>query len=107
MRPPETQRRPGQGAAAMITGNEIAAEHSFPARRAQHLRLSPRVRHLTRRLHRLGDRPVGELLLELIEYHGIEADVVARLEKFAEIDERLLDPFGGRRWPPAPIARVA
>jgi hypothetical protein len=35
MRPPETQRRPGQGAVAMITGNEIAAEHSPPARPTQ------------------------------------------------------------------------
>jgi hypothetical protein len=62
---------------------------------------------LTRRLHRLGERPVGELLLELIEHHGIEPDVLHRLKRFAEIDERLLDAFDGRRWPPLSIARVA
>jgi hypothetical protein len=27
-------------------------------------------------------------------------------ERYPEIDEHLLDLFGGRRWPPAPFAGV-
>jgi hypothetical protein len=66
----------------------------------------PRFRHLTRRLHRLGERPIAELLLELARDHDLEREIVAKLESFAEIDERLLDWADGRRWPPAPLARV-
>jgi hypothetical protein len=64
-------------------------------------------RRLTRRLHRLGERPIGELLIELAIAHDIEGDVLRRLEKFAEFDERVLDVFDGRRWPPLPIHEVA
>jgi hypothetical protein len=45
MRPPETQRRPGQGA-ALITGNEVTANHSAPVayvKRVTVLRLIGRI----------------------------------------------------------------
>jgi hypothetical protein len=46
MRPPETQRRLGQGAAAVITGKEVGAKHNAPlayVKRAILLRLIARM----------------------------------------------------------------
>jgi hypothetical protein len=76
------------------------------AAQAPKFRSSPRFRRLTLRLHALGRRPVGELLIELAAAHGIGDDVLDRLEKFAEIDEQILDAYDGRRWPPVPLEVV-
>jgi hypothetical protein len=74
---------------------------------AARLRRDPKFRRMVTRLHRLGPRPVGELLLELIEAHGIEADVLARLEDYATLDPAMVDRLDGRDWPPLPIRRAA
>jgi hypothetical protein len=103
----ERRRRPGRGGAAVVTGNRIGTRHSRPRRPAQHRRCCPRFRGLTQHLHQLGPRPVGELLLALADAHGIEGDILARLEKFAELDPVAVARLGGRTWPPVPLSEVA
>jgi hypothetical protein len=61
---------------------------------------------LVHRLHRLGPRPLGELLLELGRVHQIEADVTWRLERIAMLDPAVVAALGGRDWPRAPLELV-
>ena len=102
----DAQRRPGGGGAAVFWENEIAAIDSTRAG-AQHLRLDPRFRLLTDRLHQLGARPLGELLLELARDHGIESAVPAKIEAFAELDPVAIAQLDARYWPPLPLHEVA
>jgi hypothetical protein len=63
------------------------------------LRRNPRFHRLTCALHRLGPRPLGELLIEIAEAHGIEGDVLARLELFAGLDPITVRTVEARDWP--------
>jgi hypothetical protein len=87
MGPQNATRHAGGGVSAVITGNRIGTKHSRPRRPAQHLRC--------------------ELLLELADAYGIEGDILARLEKFAELDPVAVARLGGRTWPPVPLSEVA
>jgi hypothetical protein len=80
------QPRPGRGGAADAIGKFSAVETTPAAASPQALRGDARFRRLVRHLHRLGPRPVGELLLEFADAYGIEGDILARLEKLAELD---------------------
>jgi hypothetical protein len=95
MPPPNAKRRPGGGGAAVLTGNEIASEDSRSAATAQ-LRRCARFRRLTERLHRLGPRPVGELLLEVANGR----DLIEALEEYARLDPALVRRLDARDWPP-------
>lgn len=61
-----------------------------------------RYRRAAEHLHRLGPRATAELLAEIAEAHGIEDEVLARLDRW-----RLLRPevvaavLAGRQFPPA------
>jgi hypothetical protein len=55
----------------------------------------------------LGPRPTGELILEIATAHGLEADVLDRLERFARIDPALMARLDARDWPPLPQSEVA
>jgi hypothetical protein len=107
MPPPERQRRPAGGAAPSATVRTSAQSSSRSIGTAQLLRLDPRFRRLTERLWRLGPRPTGELLLEIAAAHGLEADVLDRLERFARIDPALVARLDSRDWPPLPLSEVA
>ena len=63
------------------------------------LRRDARFRHLTDNLHSLGSRPVGELISEIAEAHGIQSDVLARLEKYARLDPETVAALGADVWP--------
>jgi hypothetical protein len=54
-----------------------------------------RLRHLARRLHALGERPLYELMRELVA----GADPVARLEAYCRIDPAILAALGGVTLP--------
>lgn len=54
-----------------------------------------RLRHLTAKLHALGPRPTFELLCEL--YGG--ADLISRLERYAELDPDFVHALGGDTLP--------
>jgi hypothetical protein len=91
----------------VITGNGIGTEQSRPRGPAQHRRCCPRFRGLTEHLHQLRPRSVGELLLELADPHGIEGDILARLEKFADLDPVAVARLRSRTWPPLPPSEMA
>lgn len=82
------------------TTNSIANRpDQFNCRRAQFVaRQIPdaRLRHLARRIHALGERPLFELLKELVS----GADVAQRLEAFAALDPEILAALGGVALPP-------
>jgi hypothetical protein len=61
------------------------------------LRRDPRFHRLTEHLHRLGPRPVGELLLEV----AAGRDLIDALERYAVLDPASVARLGGRDWPPA------
>ena len=51
-------------------------------------------------LHRLGARPVPEFLAELGREHGIEADILRRLEAWrGTLTPELVDAVGARDFP--------
>jgi hypothetical protein len=66
-------------------------------------RNNQRFRRLLERLHQLGPRPVGELLLEVANGR----DLIEALEEYARLDPAVVEALGVRDWPTPPIARVA
>lgn len=65
-----------------------------------------RRQRLVERLHRLGARVVFELLDEIARHHGIEADIDARLARYAAIDPTMLACVGGDQFAVAPLRAV-
>jgi hypothetical protein len=65
-----------------------------------------RFRSLTRHLHSLGPRPVGEFMLELGRAHVLEREIVGLLEEFAALDPLLVDACDGCDWPALPLEPV-
>jgi hypothetical protein len=88
-------------------GQVKRSDYSRPRPSAQALHQDPRVRRLTVNLHALGPRPLGELLLELVEVHGIGDDVLDRLEVYYGLSDYAVESLGGREWPPAPLTVLA
>jgi hypothetical protein len=68
------------------------------------LRQGPRFKHLVAKLHALGPRPVGELLLQIA---ADEEALVASLECLTEFDPRLVAALDARDWPHPPLMLVA
>ncbi|MEQ9643223.1 MAG: hypothetical protein RIM84_24590 [Alphaproteobacteria bacterium] len=59
-----------------------------------------RYRHTIRRLHVLGPRPVGELLLDLQREHDIsDTDLARLLERYAALPADFLRLNNGDDWP--------
>jgi hypothetical protein len=59
----------------------------------------PLFRRDVRALHRLGPRPLGELLAEVISNLPQAAPVIAdRLATYAELDPALVDSLGAADW---------
>jgi hypothetical protein len=101
----ETQRPAALAAprAADGSGEDLAADTATPASNSQALRACLRFRHLTERLHALGPRPVGELLIEV----AAGRDLLDALEEHSWLDPELVARLDARCWPPLPLARVA
>jgi hypothetical protein len=57
----------------------------------------PRLRHLAERLHALGPRPLFEFLVEV----AAGADLVDRLERYADLDPDVVHRLGADRMPPS------
>jgi hypothetical protein len=90
-------------AAADAFGCDRAANGSALAISPQACRSDLRFRYLTARLHQLGMRPCGELLLEVATVR----DLIDALEEYAGLDQELVARLDARCWPLVPIARVA
>ncbi len=61
---------------------------------------SPHFRRQVHRIHRLGERVLGELLVEV----GADDAVV---ERYARIDPQTLAELGGDRWPALMLIAVS
>jgi hypothetical protein len=99
MRPPvRAARIPG-----LDRKNKDTPRYAQERRQSQTLRRYQRFHRLTERLHHLGPRPVGELLLEVAGGR----DLIEALEDYAQLGPVAVARLGGRDWLPMPIARVA
>ena len=81
-----------RGAAAFVFADESQSSRAEPLGngiRARHFR------GLVRKLHCRGPRPMGELLLEVA---GDHARLIARLERYAAIDEAVGAAFAADDW---------
>jgi hypothetical protein len=89
-----TNENPGAGTPGLEgqsknSHSEITASYEDTQRKSG---VDPaRLRHLARRLHALGERPLYELMRELVA----GADPVARLEVYCRIDPVILAALGG------------
>ena len=101
---PTCERRPWRGAAAQKHSKTETARCIAPAVHAQALRRNVRFQRLKRHLHALG--PLGELLLELVEVHGIGDDVLEHLKLYSDLSDFVVEEVGGRDWPPLPLIVV-
>jgi hypothetical protein len=95
--------RPG-GAADVESGLEprLYVTSAAPSQPLVRLRHQRQVEHLCK-IPRL----VAELLSEIGRHHGIEDDIAARLQRYAELDDDLLAALGGDRFPPSPLRVLA
>jgi len=107
MPPSKRQRRVAGGAAPSATVRTSAQSSSRSIGTAQLLGLDPRFRRWLNRLWRLRPRLTGEPLLEIAAAHGLEADVLDRLERFARIGPALVARHNARDWPPLPLSEMA
>jgi hypothetical protein len=60
------------------------------------------------RLHRLGPRPLGEILIELIARWGepLRADLDQRLDRYLRLDPAVVHALGGDQFPAPPLHAV-
>ena len=96
------------GARAASQCGRDAAEDTALHPRLQHLRFQQDVEAL----HRLGPRPLGELILELIERLAGDdperrAFVEARLHRYAALDREIVAALGGDSFAPRPMHVVS
>jgi hypothetical protein len=93
-----TNENPGGGTPG-LEGNTKNSHSEFTASREISQRKSAidpvRLRYLARRLHALGERPLYELMRELVA----GADPVARLDAYCRIDPAILVALGGVTLP--------
>lgn len=69
--------------------------------------MTPRFQQQVRRLHRMGERPVAELLAEIGRAHGIAQDIEARLDRYSRLSDAALDATGAKQFPPLPLREIA
>ncbi len=58
------------------------------------------------RVHALGPRPLGELLIEIASHTGQSSFIAHRLEEYARLDRDILRALGADRFPPMPLEVV-
>ena len=62
----------------------------------------PRFRRLIDHLHRLGPKPLSELLRELVGTDdGLQADTLFLLEKYGALDPEIVRALGADTFPPS------
>jgi hypothetical protein len=100
MPPPGKRGRP-LGAIPGAAPDAFKANHPIVITRipavAQHLRRCPRFHPLTERLHQLGPRPLGELLIEV----AAGGDLLDTLGRYTRHSPKFVRHVGARDWPPA------
>ncbi len=58
------------------------------------------------RLHRLGPRAVGELLIEIGEQRSCRTFIDQRLDAYSRLDPELIRKLGGNEFPRPPLHQV-
>lgn len=115
---PELSRAAGSSSSNISI--ELAAQHG---RRATVTRNAPSWRHIrsvaahvladlqlarnVSQLHRLGERALYEMLVELGADHQIRAEIETKVARFAAIDPIILRALGGDCFPEQPLRIVA
>ena len=91
------------GAADVESGLEprLYVTSAAPSQPLVRLRHQRQVEHLCK-IPRL----VAELLAEIGRHHGIEDDIAARLQRYAQLDPDLLTAVGADRFPAAPLRLI-
>ncbi len=97
------------------TSCPIIAEHFFgieplrprgPVAVAADVVADLRRRRQVQRLHRRGDRVLGEFLAEIGAERGITTIIDQKMEKYINIDPAALEATGGDQFPAVPIHAV-
>jgi hypothetical protein len=91
------------GAADVKSGLEPSLYVTSAAQSQSLVRL--RQRRAVERICRV-PRLVAELLAEIGRIHGIDADIGARLERFAAVDHDLLAALGANQFPASPTRQI-
>jgi hypothetical protein len=88
-------------------GIDIGQEHCLDTTANQKTQALTRLRQ-QREVERVCKIPrlVSELLAEIGRVHDIEADIAARLERYAAVDHNLLAALGADRFPALPTRQI-
>jgi hypothetical protein len=102
------QRFGGRAVAAQPTGAEDGRKVAALLPEIHRLGQSLAYRERVRRLHRLGPKPVGLLIAHIVErVPEARGPTLELLDRYAEINPRLLEAAGGRDWlEPTAVLRV-
>ncbi len=63
----------------------------------------PRFEYMVEHLHRLGTRPLAELLAEIAIATGEPALVVGLVQEYSALDPEIVRALGGDQFPPMPL----
>ena len=63
-------------------------------------------RRQVERLHRLGDRVLGEFLAEIGAELGVQTPIDAKLARYAELEPEAIEAAGGGGFWPVPLRKV-
>lgn len=63
----------------------------------------PRFEHMVECLHRLGPRPLAEMIVEIATVTGEAGLIADRLQAYAGLDPEIIRFLGADRFPPMPL----
>ncbi len=66
----------------------------------------PRFEYMVEHLHRLGRRPLAELLIEIARSTGQPAVIADRVEAYSRLDPERVRTIGADKFPPMPLEVV-
>ena len=95
----ENARAGDAGADLLKAGRLFEGDNTQTASNLQGLG-GPRFERMVEHLHRLGPRPVAELLAEIATATGEPSLIVDRLQAYAGLDPAVLRAVGGDKFPP-------
>ena len=63
----------------------------------------PRFEHMVECLHRLGPRPLAEMIVEIATVTGEAGLVVGLVQEYSALDPEIVRALGGDQFPPMPL----
>ncbi len=63
----------------------------------------PHFEHMVECLHRLGPRPLAEMIVEIATVTGEAGLVVGRVQEYSALDPEIVRALGGDQFPPMPL----